>query len=222
MISPRFTGRGRLFRVGLILGQLALIGLLTAGLTPESALAQGPKGPQGPQGPKREVVLDRLPHGYSRVKVKGDHYFYHGGHFFRQRGPGFVVVAPPRGAVVAILPPLYTTIVIGGNTYYTYQGVYYRRVPAGFVVVEEPAPVVVSEPAPPETAAVSSVIVAAPALNVREGPGLDYNIIAVVQQGTTLPVHATAPGWLYIQAPTGQFGWVDQQFTSPLKTPASG
>jgi len=213
MISPRVTSRGRLFRVGLILGQLALFGLLSPGLTPDSALAQGPK---------REVVLDRLPRGSHRVSVKGDHYFYHGGHFFRQRGPGFVVVAPPLGAVVAILPPLYTTIVVGGETYYTYQDVYYQRVPAGFVVVPAPAPVVINEPAPAQPAAASSVTVIAPALNVREGPGHDYNIIAVVQQGTTLPVHAAAPGWLYVQTPTGQFGWIDQQFTSPASAPASG
>jgi len=205
----------RLVKVGLILGLLALISLFSLGMTPDPALAKGPRGGR---------VIGRLPHGYSPVRARGGRYYYHGGHFFRRNWPGFVVSAAIIGAVVALLPPWHTTVVVAGETYYNCQGTYYRRVPTGYMVVPAPAPapVVVSQPVPVQPAATSSVTVTAPALNVRQGPGQEYNIIAVVQQGYTLPVHAAAPGWLYIKAPTGQFGWIDRQFTSPAGAPASG
>jgi uncharacterized protein YgiM (DUF1202 family) len=59
-------------------------------------------------------------------------------------------------------------------------------------------------------------------LNVRSGPGLKFSVIYHAYQGNVLTIKGSAPGWLYVQLQTGQFGWVMAQFTSKISSPASG
>ena len=68
------------------------------------------------------------------------HYYYHGGTWYRPRGPRFVVVAPPIGIVVPFLPPFYTTLWVGGFPYYYANDAYYAWRPEsrGYEVVAPP------------------------------------------------------------------------------------
>ena len=164
--------------------------------------------------------------------MRGDRFYYHGGRFYRPGPRGFVVVGAPIGAVLAAPPVGYTVLMAGGVTYYSYLGVYYQRIPAGYVVVEAPATVVAAPPvvvapngpavAQPSTPASGSVTVTAQALNVRSGPGENYQIITVVYQGAILTVQGISPGWLYVLLSYGGYGWVAQQFTTWSTLPASG
>jgi Ni/Co efflux regulator RcnB len=175
---------------------------------------------------RRGHVVQRLPRGYRRTWYKKEPYYYYGGIFYRPASSGFIVVEPPIGSVIVSLPVGYTRIWIGGEGYYSYGGVFYRRMPSGYVVVEPPADVVVEEETPnivqPTEPAAGKVSVATSVLNVRTGPGLSYDVIYQIQEGYILEIHGRELGWLYVQLPNGEFGWVMKGFTSPMGPPASG
>ncbi len=165
-------------------------------------------------------IVSLLPRGHGKAHYRGRPYYYHRGRYYRPHRRGYVLVPPPWRMLVPRLPLGCATLLIAGITYYTYLGVYYQRVPTGYIIVAPPVGVA---PAPPlVNSAYSSVTVAAAALNVRQGPGANYAVLYVVNLGETLNVLAVAPGWLYVQTATGQLGWVDQSFTSPLAPGASG
>lgn len=180
---------------------------------------------------RRKVVAPPTPRPHRRPVViwhRGGKYFYHGGVFYRYRTrpPGYVVVRAPVGAIVAALAVAFTTLVIGGLTYYHYGGVYYQKVPSGYVVVEPPPGAVVPQkPAaviqPPDTVT-KRVSVTAANLNVRSGPGMNHPVVDQVSQGNILVIQGNAPGWLYVQLPSGKLGWVSEEFTAPVFPPASG
>ncbi|RME98514.1 MAG: hypothetical protein D6768_17140, partial [Chloroflexi bacterium] len=48
------------------------------------------------------------------------------------------------------------------------------------------------------------------AVRVRSGPGLDFELVSHLNQGDVVPVLATDPdtGWLQIQLPNGDTGWI--------------
>lgn len=96
--------------------------------------------------------------------------------------------------------------------------------PPSTVVVAPVAPMV-TQSAPSAGACEtpsSGVVVNAALLNIRSGPGFQNPVVAVVQRGDSLVVHSITQGWLYVQSPSGRFGWVARQFTSPVSSPASG
>lgn len=163
------------------------------------------------------TVVTQLPAGHRPVLVGKKDYFYHGGNFFQQRSRrrDFVVVRPPLGAVVHDLPLGITTAVIAGATYFFLAEACYRPVPAGYMVVH-----------PPTIEAAASlndrVSVMAELLNVRSGPGIEHPVIAKISKGTILTVCGQAPGWLYVELPERNFGWVMDKFTYRLSSPASG
>ncbi|OHE79405.1 MAG: hypothetical protein A3G75_01570, partial [Verrucomicrobia bacterium RIFCSPLOWO2_12_FULL_64_8] len=92
----------------------------------------------------------RLPHGYVRVDVGRDPYYYHRGVFYRQGPRGYVVTRAPRGAIVRELPSRYVRFYVGGTFYYRYSDVYYTTCPDGYVVVDPPPAVLASAPVPAE------------------------------------------------------------------------
>ena len=59
-------------------------------------------------------------------------------------------------------------------------------------------------------------VVIAGSLNLRSGPGVNYNTIAVLQGGTTVALLGrNANGsWLKVKAPTGTVGWVNAGYIS--------
>lgn len=76
-----------------------------------------------------------------------------------------------------------------------------------------PAPVVI---VPPAVVAAGRITVTTNVLNVRSGPGLNYPVIDRTYLGTVLGMHGTAPGWVYVLLPSGQFGWISISFTAPV------
>jgi len=170
-------------------------------------------------------IVRSLPWGYTRYWYGRRPYYYSRGLFYEPYLGGFLAVRPPLGAVIISLPIGYERVWIDGTAYYTYGGTYYRRVPAGYAVVEPPARVIVenaaTEVVPPDMPASGQVIVDAPVLNVRSGPSIDEKMIFQFEEGAVLEVTGKSDGWLYVQLPNGQYGWVKSVFTKPAD-PGSG
>jgi len=193
----------------------------TTMLTGTNALAQkkGPHGVFRHRPPEYGRVVGRLPAGHKPVVVRGSRYYHYHGAFYRKAPSGFVLVRAPLGAVVVSLPVGFVRLVIGGAPYFWYEGVYYREVPSGYEVVEPPLQVEQEIPASEQ------VSVTANLLNVRSGPGMNYPVIMRIYRGTVLAVRGHAPGWFYVELPTGRFGWVMSGYTAPVGTvspPANG
>jgi len=188
--------------------------------------------------PPSGAVVDSFSAGFRKVWVNGNEYFYRDGVFYVREASEYVVVTAPVGAVIPVLPTGFGTVFFQGVKYLYYDDVYYQEVPSGYVVVEPPSgavaaqeespasqvPVPSQPPAETQLPAASSgkVTVTSPLLNVRSGPGMNFETVTQVRQGTVLEVHGNAPGWLYVRIPSGKFGWVAQQFTTAEQTPASG
>jgi hypothetical protein len=178
-----------------------------------------------PRITRHDHVITRLPRGYRRIWHDRKPYYYYSGVFYRPHISGFIAVGAPIGAIVVSLPVGYQRIWVDDSWYYVYGSSFYRRVPAGYMVVEAPPAVVVEDIVPelvppPETAA-GNVAVTTSVLNVRSGPGLGYPLIYQIQEGYLLEVHGKTTGWLYVQLPNGEFGWVMNIYTTPL-APGSG
>lgn len=171
-------------------------------------------------------VVPRLPRGYRRIWHSRKPFYYYRGVFYRPGPAGFIVVGPPLGAIVVTLPIGYRRIWVDDLIYYTYGGVIYRRVPSGYAVVEAPPAVVIEEEAPaivqPYEPATGKVSVTASILNVRSGPSITYPVIYQIHKGYILEIHGKTTGWIYVQLPNGEFGWVMNVYTDVLELPGSG
>jgi len=176
--------------------------------------------------PRPGHVVVNLPPRHTRVIVRGRPYYYGGGSYYYRRPRGYVVVAPPIGAIVPRLSIGFGTVWVGGLFYYYYGNVFYRRVPSGYVVVEPPTTSTVVLEAPsvvqPAQSASGRVSVIAARLNVRTGPSLSNPILYQVRENTTLNVHGRDRDWLYVELPSGKYGWVMEEFTVQMDVPSSG
>ncbi len=171
-------------------------------------------------------VVSRLPRGYRRFWYNREPFYYYHGVFYRPARLGFTVVVAPIGIIIDSLPIGYQRIWVDDVWYYTYSGVFYRRMPSGYVVVETPASIVIEEDItalvePPEPAS-GMVSVSASVLNVRSGPGLSYPVIYQIHRDYVLEVNGKTTGWLYVQLPNGEFGWVMNIYTTRIELPGSG
>jgi hypothetical protein len=99
----------------------------------------------------------RLPHGYVRVNVGHDPYYYYRGTYYHRGPRGYVVVRAPRGAHIRDLPYGYVRVVVGNQVYYRYDDVYYRPWHDEFIVVDPPTEVVHVAPPPSEVSSYLSV-----------------------------------------------------------------
>lgn len=207
---------------------VALAAAATAFLPLDTALAHGRPRPLAPayHGPRYGARFPNLPPGHSRVPVGGVDFFFSAGSFYRRGPGGFVVVQAPVGGIVVNLPPRRRTVVVERATYYYYQGVYYRPCPGGYQVVDPPHEVLVVENegvgVRPEVVAGDRVRVLSQQLNVRQGPGKNFAVQAVVTRDTRLEVLGGSPDWLYVKLPMGGYGWVAQEFVVLVSVPASG
>jgi hypothetical protein len=174
-----------------------------------------------PRAVRRGHVIRSLPRGYRRIWHHREPYFYFGGVFYRSGISGFIAVQAPIGAVVISLPIGYQRLWYDGSVYYIYEGTFYRRVPAGYVVVEPPPALIVedNEPSvvPPVKKASGKVSVNVPLLNVRSGPDLHYPKIYQVERGYILDIVGRSDGWLYVELPNGELGWVMAEFTLQIE-----
>jgi hypothetical protein len=178
-----------------------------------------------PRSMRHGHKVRKLPRGYKRAWYKRTPYYYRFGVFYRPGTSGYIVVKAPIGAIVVSLPVGNQRLWVDGSAYYVYGGIFYKRVPKGFVIVQPPDTVVVDEIDPdivqPSQTATGEVSVTAPVLNVRSGPTLGDPKIYQIHEGYILEIHGKSNGWLYVQLPNGEFGWVKSIFTRPLE-PASG
>jgi len=55
------------------------------------------------------------------------------------------------------------------------------------------------------------------ALNLRGGPGVEYQVAGRLKKGDVLDVIESAPGWFYVRTPDGVQGWVMDQYTEPVQ-----
>ncbi len=171
-------------------------------------------------------AVPRLPRGYRRFWYNREPFYYNHGVFYRPARSGFVVVVAPIGVIINSLPIGYQRVWVDDVWYYTYGGVFYRGVPSGYVVVEAPADVIIEEDIPvlvePPEPASGTVSIVASILNVRSGPSLNYPVIYQIHRGYVLEVHGKTVGWLYVELPNGEFGWVMSIYTTRLEPPGSG
>jgi len=175
---------------------------------------------------RRGHVVRRLPRGYKRTWFDRRPFFYNFGIFYQFGQGGFVSVRAPIGLVVESLPAGYRTVWVGASPYFAYGGVFYRRGPSGYVVVNAPSTVIVEDEAPslvePSYEAAGQVSVTASVLNVRSGPAKDYAVIYQIHKGYVLEIHGMETGWLYVELPNGEFGWIMKRFTTRLDQDANG
>jgi len=64
--------------------------------------------------------------------------------------------------------------------------------------------------------------VTADILRVRSGPGLDYTQTGRVFCGNHLLIQQEQNGWYYVRTPTGQYGWVSSEYTTPINIVSRG
>lgn len=88
--------------------------------------------------------------------------------------------------------------------------------PSRTVIVQES--VIIEQPSYVSTYAIETIIVTASLLNVRSGPGGDFAVISLVYQGDRLVVYGygVSSEWLYVELPSGEFGWVLAEYTVPV------
>jgi hypothetical protein len=86
------------------------------------------------------TVRPSLPSSYRPYFRGRDRFYFDAGVWYAPRGPGFVIVRPPRGLVISVLPPYYSTVWFGGVPYYYADNVYYVAQPdqGGYSVVDPP------------------------------------------------------------------------------------
>lgn len=72
-----------------------------------------------------------------------------------------------------------------------------------FLCLSALCPVNVKADIPPGT-----VRVTAPVIKVRVGPGMGFEVVGSVEEGTLLKVLEIRGGWLRVRRPAGVLGWV--------------
>ena len=68
------------------------------------------------------------------------------------------------------------------------------------------------------------VRITATSLNVRSGPGTDFEVLGSVKKGEVVVQLRESPGWVQIQLESGTIGWVSDKYvevveTTPTPTP---
>ena len=190
---------------------------------PRPAIRHQPPRPPVRHHPPRPVVRYHsrsyihplIPLGLTLLTIAGLEYYYSQGRYYRHAEDRYIVETLPVGAVIVDLPSGHVTFWSDGIQYYYYGNAYYKRVPSGYTVVDPPydassKPTVGYQSASPE---ISQVKVISPMLNVRSGPTTNHEITFQVPRGTVLEIHGTAPEWIFVKLPSGEFGWVMENFT---------
>lgn len=62
------------------------------------------------------------------------------------------------------------------------------------------------------TVAKGSVVVTAENLNIREGPGLNYEVVAKAEHGKSYPIESEEGDWVQIGLPSGDKGWIHKDY----------
>ena len=74
-------------------------------------------------------------------------------------------------------------------------------------------------PPVPNPATAHSLVVTAPRLHVRSGPGKHHSVIGEVQLNNVLEIVGSETGWWYVRLYSGQYGWVMSTYTRVFLDP---
>ena len=66
-----------------------------------------------------------------------------------------------------------------------------------------------------------SLVVTAPRLNVRSGPGTHHPVIGEVQLNNVLDIVGSADGWWQVRLYSGRYGWVMGAYTRIFSDPGA-
>jgi len=157
---------------------------------------------------RRDVIVKSLPRGSKTVVINRERLYVHAGHYYRHTPRGYLQVRPPLGALIANLPFGFLRVTFGGLDYFVWDNVFYRHTPLGYRVVATPLGYQETDYGP--------IRVEAPLLNIRSGPGLEFDVIGRLEQGALLMVTAITPDWYYALLPNGDYGWIMSRHTSPV------
>ena len=137
--------------------------------------------------------------------------FYSMGRYYQSVNDGYIEVAPPLGARVRELPPNCTTYYSNGRRIYDCQDAYYDRDGQEYVVINRPVEerVVIN--------AGDGVTITISSLNIRRGPGTQYDVIGVLYKGNVVEVDGVENGWYYVRLSNGSFGWISAKYTTPYQ-----
>lgn len=73
-----------------------------------------------------------------------------------------------------------------------------------------------------EKVSTGQVMVRGSYVNIRPGPGVEYNPpLEVVQKGTILPILGTVPGWYQVKLADNRLGWINADLVDILANPPS-
>ena len=97
------------------------------------------------------------------------------------------------------------------------------QIPATISLTVIPSPSETLLPPTPESTATATppnnveALVNVESINLRDGPGTIFSIIATASKGTLLKILHKAPGddWVFVQTPQGKSGWASVAFISP-------
>ena len=180
--------------------------LLTSIVTSSPAEA-GPGGHGGPGGPGGHFPVE-----FAQAILFGTlTFFFLDGIFYKKNPNGYVVTPAPIGVRVPALPPTAVIVNNNGRRVYSYSGVYYQQVPEGYIVIQQP-----NLPVLQEIKQQQQLTVVVGSLNVRSGPGRNYQIIQNVRQGDRLVVVDVNSNWCLVRLPDGSSGWVMSQYTATI------
>lgn len=59
--------------------------------------------------------------------------------------------------------------------------------------------------------------VAAPRLNVRAGPGVNYNVVVTLERGTRIERRGAFAEWVRIEPPAGALLWISDELVEPVR-----
>ncbi len=101
--------------------------------------------------------VSSLPSGYRSEQIQSSTFYYHQGNFYRARGDGYIVVAPPEKSryyeeylgyrtdggddaprYISRLPGGYRTHNYNGERIFVHQDQYYRRHGQGYTLIAKP------------------------------------------------------------------------------------
>lgn len=88
-------------------------------------------------------------------------------------------------------------------------------------VSESPKPVPPSQPVPSPVPPLRTTKIVWDAVNLREGPGLNYKVIGSVKKGTPLTILEDRGNWLRVRLEDGKEAWVSKAATSDAPRPPS-
>ncbi len=163
------------------------------------------RGFPGPGGPHHIIHVGALA------------YLFMDGLFYRHSPKGYIVAPAPLGATINVLPPAAVMVTIDGDSYYTCSGVFYKQIPSGYVVVSQPVRQI-----NPDIAIGQELQVTVDLLNVRSGPGLNYEPVCQIRKDEVVRVEALSSNWCLVRLKDKTTGWIKSAYTSVIYSGAKG